>query len=161
MMEAKWLFGVSPDQIKVVIHPESILHSAVEFVDGAVVGQMGMPDMKLPIQYALFYPERKSMVARPLDLFQIATLHFYEPDRVNFPAFALADTVMRTGGSLPTVYNAANEFAVARFLRKEICFTDIGELIFKAVSNHHTIENPTLDDILSVEQDTYRFLEKL
>lgn len=160
MMEAKWLFGVSPDRIKVVIHPESILHSAVEFVDGAVIGQMGMPDMKLPIQYALFYPERRQMVARPLDLFQIAELHFYEPDRVNFPAFALADSVMRTGGSLPTVYNAANEYAVSKFLHKEIRFTQIGEMIEKAVSNHHTIENPSLEEILSVEKDTYAFLSK-
>lgn len=160
MMEAKWLFGVTPDQIKVVIHPESILHSAVEFVDGAVIGQMGMPDMKLPIQYALFYPERRKMVARPLDLFQIGQLHFYEPNRVNFPAFALADSVMRTGGTLPTVYNAANEFAVSKFLRKEIRFTQIGEMIEKAVSHHQTIQNPSLEEILTVEKDTYAYLKE-
>lgn len=158
MMEAHWLFGVDADAIRVVIHPESILHSAVEFVDGAVIGQMGMPDMKLPIQYALFYPERRPMNGKKLDLFALKELHFYEPDRVNFPAFALAEQVMRTGGSLPTVYNAANEYAVARFLNREICFTEIGDEIARAVEKHRVIANPTLEEILQTEQDTYDFL---
>lgn len=157
-MEAHWLFGVDADAIRVVIHPESILHSAVEFVDGAVIGQMGMPDMKLPIQYALFYPERRPMNGKKLDLFALKELHFYEPDRVNFPAFALAEQVMRTGGSLPTVYNAANEYAVARFLNREICFTEIGDEIARAVEKHRVIANPTLEEILQTEQDTYDFL---
>lgn len=158
MMEAHWLFGVDADAIRVVIHPESILHSAVEFVDGAVIGQMGMPDMKLPIQYALFYPERRPMNGKKLDLFALKELHFYEPDRVNFPAFALAEQVMRTGGSLPTVYNAANEYAVARFLNREICFTEIGDEIARAVEKHRVIANPTLEEILQTEKDTYDFL---
>lgn len=158
MMEAHWLFGVDADAIRVVIHPESILHSAVEFVDGAVIGQMGMPDMKLPIQYALFYPERRPMNGKKLDLFALKELHFYEPDRVYFPAFALAEQVMRTGGSLPTVYNAANEYAVARFLNREICFTEIGDEIARAVEKHRVIANPTLEEILQTEKDTYDFL---
>lgn len=159
MMEARWLFGVEPEQIEVYVHPESILHSAVEFVDGAVIGQMGMPDMKLPIQYALFYPERRRMVTKPLDLFTIGALHFEKPDTVNFPAFSLASKVMKAGGTLPTVYNAANEYAVARFLKREICFTAIGELIEKAVANHRNIIAPTLEEVLMAEQETYAFLQ--
>ncbi len=159
MMEARWLFGVSPEQITVLVHPQSVLHSAVEFVDGAVVGQMGTPDMKLPIRYALFYPERKPSPAEPLDLFRVGHLDFEEPDRENFPAFALAERIMREGGSLPTVYNAANEYAVAQFLEKNIGFTEIGEYIAYAVEHHTKIENPTLAQILEIEQETYALLK--
>ena len=161
MMEARWLFGVEPEQITVLIHPQSILHSAVEFTDGAVIGQMGMPDMKLPIQYALFYPERKKMTAKPLDLFQVADLHFEKPDLVNFPAFAVARDVMKTGGTLPTVYNAANEYAVSRFLHREIGFTEIGDMILKAVSRHTVIPNPDTETILQTEKDTVSYLKTL
>ncbi len=161
MMEARWLFGVEPEQITVLIHPQSILHSAVEFTDGAVIGQMGMPDMKLPIQYALFYPERKKMTAKPLDLFQVADLHFEKPDLVNFPAFAAARDVMKTGGTLPTVYNAANEYAVSKFLHREIGFTEIGDMILKAVSRHTVIPNPDTETILQTEKDTVSYLKTL
>lgn len=161
MMEARWLFGVDPEQITVLIHPQSILHSAVEFTDGAVIGQMGMPDMKLPIQYALFYPERKKMTAKPLDLFTTPDLHFEKPNEVNFPAFAIAKEVMKTGGTLPTVYNAANEYAVSRFLQRQIGFTDIGEMILKAVEHHHVTVEPDTDTILQTEKDTVSYLKTL
>lgn len=159
MMEARWLFGVEPEQITVLVHPQSILHSAVEFADGAVIGQMGVPSMELPIQYALFYPERKPMQGHKLDLFQVGTLTFEKPDPVNFPAFGLASEVMRRGGSLPTVYNAANEWAVARFLAGEIGFTEIGERIQTAVERHKNIPHPSLSEILNAEQETYELLE--
>jgi 1-deoxy-D-xylulose-5-phosphate reductoisomerase len=158
MMEAKWLFGLKPEQIRVVIHPESILHSAVEFIDGAVVGQMGIPDMKLPIQYALFYPERKPMDTKPLDLFEVGALHFSEPDRVNFPALALAEQAMVTGGTMPTVFNAANEYAVSEFLRKQIGFTQIAEMISASMEQHKLIEKPALETIFDTERETYEFL---
>ena len=158
MMEAKWLFGLKPEQIRVVIHPESILHSAVEFIDGAVVGQMGIPDMKLPIQYALFYPERKPMDTKPLDLFEVGALHFSEPDRVNFPALALAKQAMVTGGTMPTVFNAANEYAVSEFLKKRIGFTRIAEMISASMEQHKLIEKPALETIFDTERETYEFL---
>lgn len=158
MMEAKWLFGLKPEQIRVVIHPESILHSAVEFIDGAVVGQMGIPDMKLPIQYALFYPERKPMDTKPLDLFEVGALHFSEPDRVNFPALALAEQAMVTGGTMPTVFNAANEYAVSEFLKKRIGFTRIAEMISASMEQHKLIEKPALETIFDTERETYEFL---
>ena len=158
MMEAKWLFGLKPEQIRVVIHPESILHSAVEFIDGAVVGQMGIPDMKLPIQYALFYPERKPMDTKPLDLFEVGALHFSEPDRVNFPALALAEQAMVTGGTMPTVFNAANEYAVSEFLKKRIGFTRIAEMIRASMEQHKLIEKPALETIFDTERETCEFL---
>ena len=158
MMEAKWLFGLKPEQIRVVIHPESILHSAVEFIDGAVVGQMGIPDMKLPIQYALFYPERKPMDTKPLDLFEVGALHFSEPDRVNFPALALAEEAMVTGGTMPTVFNAANEYAVSEFLKKRIGFTQVAEMISASMEQHKLIEKPALETIFDTERETYEFL---
>ncbi|MBO7650279.1 MAG: 1-deoxy-D-xylulose-5-phosphate reductoisomerase [Lachnospiraceae bacterium] len=158
MMEAKWLFGLKPEQIRVVIHPESILHSAVEFIDGAVVGQMGIPDMKLPIQYALFYPERKPMDTKPLDLFEVGALHFSEPDRVNFPALALAEQAMLTGGTMPTVFNAANEYAVSEFLKKRIGFTQVAEMISASMEQHKLIEKPALETIFDTERETYEFL---
>jgi len=161
MMEAKWLFGLKPEQIRVVIHPESILHSAVEFIDGAVVGQMGIPDMKLPIQYALFYPERKIMNTKPLDLFEVGALHFSEPDRVNFPALRLAEQAMVTGGTMPTVFNAANEFAVSEFLKKRIGFTAIAEMISAAMEQHKLIEKPELETIFDTERETYEFLRSI
>ena len=159
MMEARWLFGLKPEQVTVLIHPQSILHSAVEFVDGAVVGQMGVPSMELPIQYAMFYPKRMPMQAHKLDLFQIGTLQFEKPDFENFPALSLAYEVMKQGGSLPTVYNAANEWAVSQFLKGELDFLGIAENIQKAVEKHKNISNPSLAEILNAEKETYELLE--
>jgi 1-deoxy-D-xylulose-5-phosphate reductoisomerase len=153
VMEARWLFDVSLDDITVVVHPQSILHSAVEFVDGAVIGQMGTPDMKLPIQYALFYPDRRPMEGRKLDLFEVGTLTFEKPDPQVFRGLALALEAGRTGGSMPTVFNAANELAVARFLDHQIKFLEIYEIIEKAMRNHTLIADPSVEQILAAEQE--------
>jgi len=158
VMEAKWLFDVSYDDIQVVIHPQSILHSAVEYVDGAVIGQMGVPDMKLPIQYALFYPDRMPMKGNELDLFKIRNLEFLEPDMDKFEGLALAFKAGRRGGSLPVVFNAANEKAVALFIDKKIGFTGITDIIRESMERHKVIDNPSLDEILSAEQETYDFI---
>lgn len=161
IMEAKWLFDVDYDQIQVVVHPESILHSAVEYVDGAVIGQMGVPDMKLPIQYALYYPDRMPMQGNTLDLFKVGTLNFLEPDMETFYGLQLALKAGKRGGSLPTVYNAANERAVALFLDNKIKFLEIAELIEKCMNNHTVIDNPTLEQILEAEQETYAYIDSL
>lgn len=158
VMEAKWLFNVDIDQIVVTVHPQSILHSAVEYEDGSVMGQMGVPDMRLPIQYALLYPERKSLSGKRLNLFEVGSLTFEKPDIETFPALGLALKAGKTGGSLPTVFNAANEVAVARFLKDEIRFFGIPELINKAMETVKFIENPSVDDILAIEKETYRVL---
>jgi 1-deoxy-D-xylulose-5-phosphate reductoisomerase len=153
VMEAGWLFDVSLDDITVVVHPQSILHSAVEFEDGAVIGQMGTPDMKLPIQYALFYPDRRPMGGRKLDLFEVGTLTFEKPDPEVFRGLALALEAGHTGGSMPTVFNAANELAVARFLDHQIAFLEIYEIIEKAMRQHKVIANPSVEQILAAEQE--------
>ena len=158
VMEAKWLFDVDIDQISVTVHPQSILHSAVEYEDGSVMGQMGVPDMRLPIQYALLYPNRKSLSGKRLDLFEVGALTFEKPDIDTFPALGLALKAGKTGGSLPTVFNAANEVAVARFLKDEIRFFGIPELISKAMDEVQFIENPSVDDILAIEKETYKIL---
>lgn len=169
MMEARWLFGLRPDQIQVVIHPQSVLHSAVEFNDGAVIGQMGTPDMRLPIEYAVCYPQRKERIADALDLFAIGKLEFLEPDFENFPALALARDVLErdaaygqmTGTTLPVVYNAANEFAVARFLKGECGFLDIPTMIRRAVEGHRVLAAPSLEQILEAERQTYELLKNI
>lgn len=161
VMEAKWLFDVDYDQIQVVVHPESILHSAVEYVDGAVIGQMGVPDMKLPIQYALYYPDRMPMHGNELDLFKVGTMNFMAPDMDTFYGLKLAIKAGKRGGSLPTVYNAANERAVALFLDNKIKFLEIAELIEKCMDNHKVIDNPSLDEILNAEQETYNYIDSL
>lgn len=161
VMEAKWLFDVDYDQIQVVVHPESILHSAVEYVDGAVIGQMGVPDMKLPIQYALYYPDRMPMYGNELDLFKVGTMNFMAPDMDTFYGLKLAIMAGKRGGSLPTVYNAANERAVALFLDNKIKFLEIAEFIEKSMNNHKVIDNPTLEEILAAEQETYDFIDSL
>lgn len=166
MMEARWLFGLRPDQIQVVIHPQSVLHSAVEFTDGAVIGQMGTPDMRLPIEYAICYPQRKERIADALDLFSVGKLEFRKPDEENFPAFAMTGEILAedvshgqmTGTTLPVVYNAANEYAVARFLSGECGFMDIPRMIRRAVDAHRLTEAPTLAEILAAEQETYDLL---
>lgn len=159
VMEAKWLFGVSLDQVCVVVHPQSILHSAVEFVDGAVIGQMGVPDMRLPIIYALFYPKRKMLHAKKLDLFSVGTLTFEKPDLETFYGLALAYDAMRAGGNVPTVFNAANERAVAKFLDGKIRFLEIPEMISEAMTEVDYIAHPGLEEILSTEQATYEYIE--
>ena len=155
VMEAKWLFDVSLDQIQVVVHPQSIVHSAVEYDDGAVIAQLGLPDMKLPIQYALLYPERRPMRAPFMDLFAIHQLTFEAPNTETFPGLALAYRAAREGGSMPTVFNAANEMAVKLLLQKKIRFVQIPEILEMAMEHHHTIENPDVVQILQAEAETY------
>ncbi|MBQ7469205.1 MAG: 1-deoxy-D-xylulose-5-phosphate reductoisomerase [Pseudobutyrivibrio sp.] len=159
VMEAKWLFGVNLNQVEVVVHPQSILHSAVEFMDGAVIGQMGTPDMRLPILYALFYPNRKTLYAEPLDLFKVGTLTFEKPDMETFYGLSLAYDAMDAGGNVPTVFNAANEKAVAKFLDNKIKFLEIPEIVSEAMINVDFIPNPTIEQVLETEQMTYDFIE--
>ena len=161
VMEARWLFDVSLDNIEVVVHPQSIVHSAVQYVDGAVIAQLGVPDMKLPIQYALFYPDRRPMAEKRLDLFELHSLTFEKPDTDTFRGLKLAFDAARRGGSMPTVFNAANEMAVKRFLKGDIKYLQIYEMIEKAMENHKVIENPGVEEILATEKETYAFLENL
>lgn len=158
VMEAKWLFGVDLDKIQVLIHPQSILHSAVEYDDGAVVGQMGLPDMKLPIQYALYYPNRLPMDGEYLDLFKVSSMTFEKPDITVFRGLALAYEAMNKAGNVPTIYNAANEYAVSCFLHDEISFLQIYEMIEKAMNEIEYIDNPSLEEILDTEQKVYELL---
>lgn len=160
VMEAKWLFGVSLDDIQVVVHPQSIVHSAVQFVDGAVIAQLGVPDMKLPIQYALFYPDRRPMQEKRLDLFELYSLTFEKPDTDTFRGLKLAYDSARIGGSMPTVFNAANEMAVKRFLKGDIKYLEIYSMIEEAMSHHNKVDNPDVAAILAAEQETYEFLGK-
>lgn len=160
VMEAKWLFDVALDQIEVVVHPQSILHSAVQYADGGIMGQMGVPDMKLPIQYALFYPDRRPMDIGRVDLCKLGSLTFEKPDTDTFRGLALAYRAAQRGGSLPTVFNAANEKAVALFLKKKIRFLQIPELIATAMDAHQVRENPTLEEILSAESETYEYIRQ-
>ena len=159
VIEAKWLFDVDYDKVEVVVHPQSIVHSMVEYVDGAVMAQLGMPDMKLPIQYALYYPHRRIMNNNKLDFYKTNNLTFEEPDMETFRGLKLAYQVGREGGSLPTVYNAANEKAVALFLDNKIGFLDIYNIIEDCVKNHKKIENPSIEQILKVEEETYKYIE--
>ena len=161
IIEAKWLFDVDFDKIQVVVHPQSIIHSMVEYVDGAVMAQLGMPDMKLPIQYALFYPNRRVMNNNKLDFYKLGSISFEEPDMDTFSGLKLAYEVGRTGGSLPTVYNAANEKAVELFLNNKIKFLDIYKIIEKCVDKHSVINNPSIEEILEVERKTYDYIKEL
>ncbi|HWT74197.1 MAG TPA: 1-deoxy-D-xylulose-5-phosphate reductoisomerase [Mobilitalea sp.] len=159
VMEAAWLFDVSLDQIQVVVHPQSIIHSMVEYVDGSIIAQMGVPDMRLPIQYALFYPNRLPLLqGERVDFVKLQQLTFEEPDMDTFYGLKLGFEAGRIGGSMPTVYNAANEWAVAAFLREEIDFLAIPKLIKEAMNHHQLIANPTLVEILNTEQQTYDFI---
>jgi 1-deoxy-D-xylulose-5-phosphate reductoisomerase len=160
VMEAKWLFDVPISRIQVTVHPQSILHSAAEFEDGAIIGQMGTPDMRLPIQYALYYPQRLPMSGEKLDLFQVGRLTFEQPDMETFFGLQLAFEAMNTGGNIPTIYNAANERAVALFLDEKISFLRIPELISEAMMEVDYIPNPTVDDILATEQATYEYINR-
>ncbi|MGO5549400.1 1-deoxy-D-xylulose-5-phosphate reductoisomerase [Wansuia hejianensis] len=159
VIEAKWLFGVAMDQIEVVIQPTSIIHSMVEFLDGAVIAQMGTPDMKLPIQYALYYPERKYRYGERLDFKKLREITFDAPDMETFRGLPLAIEASRIGGSMLTVFNAANERAVDAYLNGKIGFLDIYTLIEEAMAAHRAIDEPQLDEILAVEQDTWRITE--
>ena len=158
VMEARWLFDVDIDRIQVVVQPQSVIHSMVQFDDGAVIAQLGTPDMKLPIQYALYYPERRYLPGDRLDFAALGSITFEDPDPVNFPGLALALRAGRRGGSLPTVFNAANERAVAMFLKREIGYLDITDMIEKAMDAHTVVENPDVDQILRAEQETYAFI---
>lgn len=158
VMEARWLFGVSMDQVQVVVQPQSVIHSMVEFEDGAVIAQLGTPDMKLPIQYALYYPERRFLPGERLDFTKPGQITFEAPDYENFRGLALAREAGKRGGSLPTVFNAANELAVAAFLDRKISYLAITDMIEAAMDHHKVIENPSVEQILGAEQETYEYL---
>ena len=159
VIEAKWLFGVTVDQIQVVVQPQSIIHSMVEYEDGAVIAQLGTPDMKLPIQYALYYPERRYLPGDRLDFGQLSQITFEKPDMETFYGLKLAFEAGRRGGSLPTVFNAANELAVAMFLDRKIRYLQIPEIIQACMENHKNIEEPTVEQILKTEKETYEFIK--
>jgi len=160
VIEAKWLFDADASQIEVVVHPQSIIHSMIEYEDGAVIAQLGTPDMKLPIQYALYYPERKGPTSAKLDFAKLRSLEFFEPDTDVFPALSMAYDALQTGGSMPTVYNAANEWSVAAFLERKIGYTDIVENIRREMEAHRVITNPSLEEILATEAEIYRRLNQ-
>ena len=160
VMEAKWLFDVELEQIQVLVHPQSIIHSAVQYVDGGIMAQMGVPDMKLPIQYALFYPDRRPMDTGRVDFFKLRQLTFEEPDTDTFRGLSLAYQAARRGGTLPTVFNAANEKAVALFLQRKITFLQIPELIERSMEDHRVIDNPSVDEILAAETETYEYIKR-
>ncbi|MBO5282717.1 MAG: 1-deoxy-D-xylulose-5-phosphate reductoisomerase [Lachnospiraceae bacterium] len=161
VMEAKWLFDVEPEQIQVVVHPQSIIHSMVEYIDGAVIAQLGVPDMKLPIQYALFYPDRKVMRDNRVDFFKLGSVTFEEPEMETFYGLKLAYQALKQGGSMPTVYNAANEKAVALFLERKIGYLQIPELIQRCMEHHELTENPNVEEILAAEQSVYDYIKEL
>lgn len=159
VIEAKWLFGTELDNIEVVIQPQSIIHSMAEFEDGAVIAQLGVPDMKLPIQYALCYPERRMLKGERLDFYTMSQITFEKPDMETFEGLKLAYEAGKSGGSMLTVFNAANEKAVAMFLKNKAGFLDIPKIIKECMQNHKNIDNPSLDDILEIEKDVYKFIE--
>ena len=159
VIEAKWLFDVAPENIQVVIQPQSIIHSMVEYKDGAVIAQLGTPDMKLPIQYALFYPERRYMPGDRLDFTKLSSIVIETPDLDTFLGLRYAYEAIGIGGSMPTVFNAANEYAVKQFLDRKIDFLDIYDIIRASMDHHNLIENPDIDEILATEQEVYEFIE--
>lgn len=159
VMEARWLFGVTMDQVQVVVQPQSVIHSMVEFSDGAVMAQLGTPDMKLPIQYALYYPQRRFLSGERLDFTKLGQITFEAPDFKNFKGLSLAYEAGRRGGTLPTIFNAANELAVKKFLDREISYLTITDMIEAAMGQHRVILNPSVEEILTAEQETYDFLE--
>ena len=160
VMEARWLFGVDLEDIQVVVQPKSIIHSMVQFCDGAVMAQLGTPDMKLPIQYALYYPERRYLAGERLDFHTLKEITFEEPDMETFEGLPLAIRAAKKGGTMPTVFNAANEALVAKFLKKQIAFLDIYEGIRGAMEHHRTKENPSLDEILAAEREAREWVEE-
>lgn len=159
VIEAKWLFDLASSQIKVVVHPQSIIHSMVEFVDSSVIAQLGLPDMKLPIQYALYYPNRHENHLKRLNLAEIGKLTFEEPDMESFPCLKLAYEAINTGGTMPTVLNAANELVVSKFLNNQIAFLDIPKIIHFCMSKHDIIKEVTVESITEVQNWTYELIE--
>lgn len=159
VMEAKWLFDVTPDQIQVVVHPQSVIHSMVEYQDGAVLAQLGTPDMRLPIQYALYYPNRRNLSGKRLDFYQLSSLTFEEPDLETFSGLKLAYLAMERGGNIPTAYNAANEKAVSLFLERKISFLDIPEIINTCMEQCKFVRQPDVSEILETEAEVYALIE--
>ncbi len=159
VIEAKWLFDVDIEQIEVVVHPQSIIHSMVEYVDGAIIAELGTPDMKLPIQYALYYPERRYLPGERVDFSTLSQLTFEKPDLETFYGLRLAMEAGKAGGSLPTVFNAANERAVSKFLNREIAYLQIPEIIESCMQSHKNVESPTVEEILQIEQEIYEQIE--
>lgn len=159
VMEVKWLFDVDPERIQVVVQPQSIIHSMVEFDDGAVIAQLGTPDMKLPIQYALYYPQRRYLPGDRLDFWKLSQITFEKPDTETFRGLTLAYRALREGGSMPTVYNAANEKAVSLFLDGKIRYLDITDIIEDCMDSHLTLTSPSVEDILGVEREVYERIE--
>ena len=159
VIEAKWLFNVEPENIQVVVQPQSVIHSMVEYEDGGIMAQLGTPDMKLPIQYALFYPDRRPLPGKRLDFYEMKSITFEKPDTDTFLGLPLAYRAIHTGGSMPTVFNAANEKAVALFLDKKISFLTIYDLIQGAMENHKVVENPSVEQILEAEAEAHAFVE--
>lgn len=159
VMEARWLFDVDLDQIQVVVQPQSVIHSMVEFQDGGIMAQLGTPDMRLPIQYALYYPNRRYLEGDRLDFASLGQITFEEPDTETFLGLPMAVRAAKEGGSMPTVFNAANELAVKKFLHGEIGFLDIYEIIGQSMERHRKIEQPDLEEILAAENETYQWIE--
>lgn len=159
VIEAKWLFGVDFDNIHVVVQPKSVIHSMIQFKDGSVIAQLGTPDMKLPIQYALYYPKRRYLPGDRLDFETLSQITFERPDMETFYGLKLAYEAGKTGGSLPTVFNAANERAVAMFLNREISYLQIPEIIAGCMEMHKVIADPTVEEILQTEQETYEYIK--
>ena len=159
VIEAKWLFNVEPENIQVVVQPQSVIHSMVEYEDGGIMAQLGTPDMKLPIQYALFYPDRRPLPGKRLDYYEMKSITFEKPDTDTFLGLPLAYRAIHAGGSMPTVFNAANEKAVALFLDKKIRFLTIYDLIQGAMENHKVVENPSVEQILEAEAEAHAFVE--
>lgn len=159
VMEARWLFDVSMDQIEVVVHPQSVIHSMVEYKDGAIIAQLGTPDMKLPIQYAIYYPERRYLAGERLDFASLSQLTFEEPDIETFTGLKLAIEAGNAGGLLPTVFNAANERAVSKFLSREISYLQITEIIEACMNEYINIPSPTLEEVLETEKAVYEMIE--
>lgn len=161
MIEARWLFGCPPEKITILVHPQSVVHSMVEFVDGSIKAQLGVPDMHLPIRYALGYPERLATDAAPLSIAQMSTLTFEEPDYAKFPLLTYAFEAIKRGGNMPCILNAANEVAVQAFLDRRIRFTDMPRLVRKVMDKVHYTSTPTLEDLISTNAETLRMAREV
>ncbi len=159
VMEAQWLFNVPADRVQVVVQPQSIIHSMVQFVDGSIMAQLGSPDMRLPIQYALYYPHRRPLDTKPVDFYELGQITFEKPDMDTFRGLKLAYEAARRGGNIPTALNAANELAVSKFLNEEIKYLDIPEIIEYAMENVEFIDNPTVEQIFATEKTVYEMIE--
>lgn len=159
VMEATWLFNVRPEQVQVVVHPQSVIHSMVEYEDGGIMAQLGTPDMRLPIQYALYYPNRRPLSGKRMDFFELGAMTFEKPDMETFPGLSLAYRALKEGGNIPTAYNAANEKAVSLFLQRKIAFLEIPEIIQGSMEQVTYRKTPALDEILETEQEVYQWIE--